>query len=90
MSANHATSRRSLLAILPGLALLMAGAAARSAGTLPKANAKYQTTPKGKAQCSNCKYFIPSSTSGGTALCKIVAGPIAPNGWCSMYAAKGS
>ena len=88
MSANDETSRRSLLAILPGLALLMAATAAKAGGTMPKANAKYQETPKGKSQCSNCLYYLPASKSGGTGFCKVVAGPISPSGWCALYAAK--
>lgn len=87
MSTNGAKSRRSMLAVLPGLALLFAGAAARAAGTTQSA-AKYQPVPKGKSQCSNCTYYIPASKNGGTATCKIVAGSVSPNGWCKYYAAK--
>ena len=82
-------SRRSLLKSTP----LVAGAVASLgvAGTMNKANAqtklthavaKYQDTPHGNQQCSNCANFEPPSA------CKIVQDPISPNGWCQFYGPK--
>jgi hypothetical protein len=48
----------------------------------------YQLMPKGAQQCSKCNYFLPGSSPTGAGLCKIVAGPIAPNAWCQLFAAK--
>ena len=87
MTSKFTPSRRGLLAVAPGLALLLAGTAARSGGTMPKANVKYQSHPNGKAQCGNCQYFVPAK-SGGPATCKVVAGPVTASAWCSIYAAK--
>ena len=87
--AAHKTSasRRTVLMAAFGLTavpVLAAAGAAQAAGTLPKANAKYQDTPKGAQQCSNCNYFVP----GATGACKVVAGDISPKGWCVLYAPK--
>jgi hypothetical protein len=51
-------------------------------------NAKYQPNPKGAAQCSKCKYFLPGKTPTANGACKQVAGVISPNGWCQFYAKK--
>lgn len=84
---NPAASRRTLLigaATLAGLPILAQPREARAAGTLPKANAKYQDQPKGAQQCDNCTYYIP----GSPPLCKVVAGAVAPKAWCILYAPK--
>jgi hypothetical protein len=92
MSENeHTTNRRSLLrglAIVPGAALLVGVGAAQAAGTVPKANAKYQNMPKGAQQCGKCNYFLPGTPATGLGQCKLVAGPISPNGWCQLFAPK--
>ena len=88
MSTNDKTTRRGLFAILPGLGLLLAGTAARSAGTMPKANVKYQDHPSGAAQCSKCAYFIAGANATAPGQCKVVAGPVAANAWCVLYAPK--
>jgi hypothetical protein len=66
-------------------ALLGGGLAATSAAADTKFSQKmahYQGTPKGAARCSNCSQFQPASA------CKVVAGVIAPAGWCTLYALK--
>lgn len=42
----------------------------------------YRDTPMGKSRCDNCKQWQPP------AACKLVAGTIAPSGWCSIYTPK--
>ena len=81
-------SRRSLLqgATLAagGAAILAVGLTAQSAeaGNMTQKAAGYQTTPKDGKQCSTCSLFqAPSS-------CKLVAGDIAPTGWCRFYVKK--
>jgi hypothetical protein len=83
-------TRRTILigaATLAGLAGLAAGTA-NAAGSMPKANVKYQDTPKDGKVCSNCVYYLPGASAKAKGACKIVAGDISPNGWCNMYAAK--
>ena len=82
-------SRRFLLKSAP----LVAGAVASlgAAGNIDKAYAqtklthavaKYQDSPHGNQQCSNCVNFEPPHS------CKIVQDPISPNGWCQFYGPK--
>ena len=84
-------TRRTILigaATLSGLPLLAAAGSAQAAGTMPQANAKYQSTPKGAQQCSKCNYFIPGASATAAGQCKIVAGVISPNGYCVLFAPK--
>lgn len=50
---------------------------------LPPASVQYQATPKGDQKCSGCMHFIAES---GT--CKLVDGPISPEGWCTLWLKK--
>jgi hypothetical protein len=67
-----------------GGALLAAGLAASpaAAAKLTQAAANYQATPKGGARCNVCTQWQAPTD------CKVVAGPVSPTGWCSLYAAK--
>jgi secreted PhoX family phosphatase len=76
-------SRRQLFR---GAAAAAGGAALLLSTTLP-AEAKvtqqaagYQTTPHGDQNCASCTHFkAPAS-------CVLVEDPIAPTGWCKLYA----
>jgi hypothetical protein len=84
-------TRRALIfgaATLAGLPILAQSRQARAAGTLPKANAQYQDHPNGKNRCDNCTYWIQGSKPGADGACKVVAGPIAPQAWCILFAPK--
>jgi hypothetical protein len=90
-SSSTPTTRRGVLigaAVLTGLPILAASEAAHAAGSTPKANVKFQNNPKGAQQCSKCNYFIPGASPTAPGQCKVVAGPIIPNGWCILFAAK--
>lgn len=50
---------------------------------LPPASVQYQAQPKGDQKCSGCMHFIAES---GT--CKLVDGPISPEGWCTLWLKK--
>ena len=82
--ARIGLSRRGLF----GVAALAAGAAtaialpAQAQNKLSQKVASYQPTPRGKAQCDGCLQWQ------APAACKVVAGTIAPAGWCSLYAPK--
>jgi hypothetical protein len=88
MSSDQHPSRRGLIrlgatSVLLGVAL---ASAARAAAKTPKADVKYQYTPKDAAHCSVCASFIPSPDGGGgPGSCKIVDGPIPQNGWCVLF-----
>lgn len=85
------TTRRALLlaaAVLPAAATFIWSKQAEAAGSTPKANVQFQYKPKGANQCSKCNYFIPGANPTAVGQCKVVAGPIPPNGWCILFAPK--
>jgi hypothetical protein len=49
---------------------------------------KYQDQPKDGQRCDTCMQFIPGAKSGAQGTCKVVDGPISPNGWCIAYVKK--
>ncbi|MGB7757607.1 MAG: high-potential iron-sulfur protein [Salinisphaera sp.] len=55
-------------------------------GQTPKSALQYQDTPKGNQKCSNCSLYIPGSSANAMGHCKVVAGKVSPNGWCSAWA----
>lgn len=85
MTEDNRFSRRQLLygvAATAGGAAVLIGTAMPAEAKIPKQAAKYQTSPKGQQQCSNCSHFEPPSS------CLLVAGKISPHGWCRFYAKK--
>jgi hypothetical protein len=92
-SSKH-YSRRALLkqgsavlataAAIP-LILLSAPAAATK---LAKSDLNYQDHPKDGKKCADCAAFVaePGSAAGA---CKVVSGPISPDGWCMAFSQKG-
>ena len=74
---------KNIAVVAGGIAVTtMVGAGTPNAGTVSKASVQYQDHPKGKQQCSVCANFV--APHG----CKVVAGKIAPNGWCVAFAPK--
>jgi hypothetical protein len=88
--SKPATRRNLILgaAALSGLPLLAEPKVAHAAGTMPKTNVKYQDKPNGANACGKCNYFLPGATPAVAGLCKVVAGPISPTGWCILFAPK--
>ncbi len=84
--STRATSRRGILHA--GLAMFAAGVSSTPSlaqgDKLAQTVVQYQTTPKDGAKCSACVNFEAPNA------CKIVAGTIAPNGWCVAFAPKES
>lgn len=82
---SKAVSRRTVL--LGGTAAVAATAfagAARAQDKIPQAAVMYQDSPKGDQRCDNCLHWQPPNA------CAIVAGDIAPEGWCGVWAPKSS
>lgn len=82
---SKAVSRRTVL--IGGTAAVAAGAfggAANAQDKIPQAAVMYQDQPKtvdGNVQrCDNCLHWQPPNA------CAIVAGEIAPEGWCGVWA----
>lgn len=90
-SDSKPTTRRTIImgaAALSSLPLLAEPMKAKAAGTMPPANVKFQNHPNGANQCSKCNYFLPGASPTAPGHCKVVAGPIIPNGWCILFAPK--
>ncbi|MFK8215029.1 high-potential iron-sulfur protein [Haloferax volcanii] len=45
----------------------------------------YQDEPSEGRQCSTCRYYIEDKNGDGAGACAIVAGEIAPEGYCVSY-----
>lgn len=74
--------------MLPAFAGLFAAATAPASAKGSKDQFKYQPTPNGSKQCSNCTFFIAGKSATDNGTCKIVDGDIAPKGYCIAYSAK--
>ena len=48
---------------------------------------QYQEQPKNGQKCSDCLQFVPGQ-QGANGTCKVVEGPISPNGWCAAFVKK--
>ncbi|WP_042665440.1 high-potential iron-sulfur protein [Haloferax sp. ATB1] len=58
----------------------------RNPGSLSSQEAvSYQDEPKDGKQCSTCRYYIEDKNGDGVGACAIVAGEIAPEGYCVSY-----
>lgn len=87
---HHNSNRRDFLRSVPGVFAGLAGTAAMlGSGTAraqkaPKKAVAYQNEPKGDQKCANCQFYIEPSEGAGK--CQVVAGDIAPNAWCNLWA----
>lgn len=66
-------------------ALAVAGAAGcqvQQQQKVSKAEAAYQPRPNGPQACGNCANFIAPDS------CRVVQGPVAPNGWSRYWAPR--
>lgn len=87
-----AISRRSLIVRAASATAALAGGGSLSpsladeeikeADKIKQSDAKYQNHPNGPQRCEICLQFMPPAT------CKIVQGPINPQGWCQFFAAR--
>jgi hypothetical protein len=92
-SDNQNMTRSGLLQSLALTPLAIAGVLAASSqadaiamGSVPQTAVQYQTSPKGGAQCSTCRFYINNKKSkSAPGHCTQVAGVISPKGWCSVY-----
>jgi hypothetical protein len=88
-------SRKSAIINLIGMPIAVAAAAsvagtadagAMKSGTTPQASVMYVAKSTNGKYCKGCKFYFGSPTKAGG--CSIVAGSIAPMGYCVAYAAK--
>jgi hypothetical protein len=59
-------------------------AAPATTAKVSQASVQYQTQPKDEQKCGVCQHFIAESNT-----CKLVEGPISPEGWCTLWAQQG-
>lgn len=84
-STPREVTRRRLIrdaAILSIGAAALGGAASAATTKMAQKTVSYQDKPKGAQRCDNCLQW--EAPNG----CKVVAGVIAPSGWCSIYSRK--
>jgi hypothetical protein len=76
---------------------LIAGAITPALATIGKALAqakvskdavKYQNKPNGGNDCDDCIHFVAGRNGKGPGTCKVVDGPISPQGWCIAFMPK--
>ena len=53
-----------------------------AAGKVSQAQAGYKNAPQGGNECDKCQQFLPPSD------CKVVDGPVSPQGSCTLFVAK--
>ena len=58
-------------------------AAPAATSKVSQTSVQYQAQPKGEQKCSGCLNFVAESNT-----CKLVAGQVSPEGWCSLWAKK--
>jgi hypothetical protein len=93
---NDRFSRKSVLIRVLSLPLATVAAMSQasaeannpSSSKSPQSAVQYQTTPKGTAKCSGCRFFMPGADAKAKGQCQVVAGDIDPDGWCVVYSAK--
>ena len=84
--ADQKTTRRTVLRAGLGLGGVAAAAAvasqAQAQTKIAPALVQYQDTPKDGKRCDACIQWV--APNG----CKLVDGPIKPEGWCALFAPK--
>lgn len=86
MSIHNPTRRnvlRGMFAAGCALILQRVGAAETPATMMEKSQVKYQDQPNDDQKCAGCMHFVSESNT-----CKLVAGEISPDGWCTLWTAK--
>jgi hypothetical protein len=88
---SNDVSRSSVLISLLGLpltAVAVANVAAPAEAKTPPSAVEYTPESKNGKFCKNCRFYVAAKALGKPGTCTIVAGPIAPQGWCVVYAPK--
>ena len=83
-TARSVLSRRRIVGLVlsSAAASMVLGVTSRlfASDKMTRQQAEYQDTPKGISMCATCTLFEPP------AACKVVEGPVSPNGWCKAFA----
>jgi hypothetical protein len=86
----HLTRQEALvqLVILPALATGLAAGTTAVAWADSRTELKYQSTPKDGHKCSDCTLFVPGKSATANGTCKVITGPISPDGWCTAFSRR--
>ncbi|MES2115878.1 MAG: high-potential iron-sulfur protein [Pseudomonadota bacterium] len=91
MQTDMSSRRRALRGALALAALAAAGGLLRprpaQAGNGAKSDFQYQDHPQDGRRCAQCAAFQPAA-DGGPGSCRLISGPISPNGWCIAYSPR--
>jgi High potential iron-sulfur protein len=47
-----------------------------------------EVAPDASKKCTLCAQFVPAPSANACGSCKVVKGPINPEGWCKLFVAK--
>ena len=47
-----------------------------------------ETAPDPAKKCNLCAQWVPAPSANACGTCKVVKGPINPEGWCKLFVAK--
>jgi hypothetical protein len=56
--------------------------------TLRTANEYADVTPDKEQDCTNCELYTLPAAGAACGGCKVLKGPVAPKGWCKLWAKK--
>ncbi len=93
-SKTNSISRRALLkkggVLWLSLAAMPLAARTAPAGATKAAKSEfhYQDHPKNGKLCANCMAFVAPQAGETSGACRIIDGPINPNGWCMAFSQK--
>lgn len=73
-------SRRDFFRYMTLLGLAGFTTAPLQAAKIAPPTVQYQEMPKNGQKCMECMHFLPETSE-----CKLVAGPISPEGWCRLF-----
>ena len=76
------------LVILPALAAGLVVGATTVAKADSRDTLKYQSTPKDGHKCSACTLFVPGESATANGTCRVITGPISPDGWCTAFSQR--
>jgi len=76
-----------LMTSLAAIPIVLISPTAR-ASKASKSDFHYQEQPREGKKCADCAAFLANTSANASGACKIVDGPVNPNGWCMAYSAR--
>ena len=76
-----------LMTSLAAIPIALTSTPAR-ASKASKSDFHYQDQPRDGKKCADCAAYLANPSANAPGACKIVDGPVNPNGWCMAYSAR--